>query len=313
MTLRRFAFGLLVSVILAGCGGGGGGTTFPVEETQLNLAAGTGYNGSSSPITGGTAITTTVNGRTVATLTRGSRTLRIELPTLAVAGGQTFAIGGEGGARVILTEVQDRIPVSLTWIGKDGAISIDADTSHSTAEIQLHSATFEGDLTIEGNLADGTFTLEGRVLGTNLTGGGRVGGSGNLGFSSSTNVNASTNALRNGLVVYSHVNGYANLTFVTGFGNDTRVVNVSLLPGVEAGDEFSLTNPLNENGFVTFSAGDGDPAKIWFATGGTLRVTARTATDARVEFSNVTFARPNVGSANTATGTFTLNGVVETN
>lgn len=311
MRLGTLALSLLTLLVLIGCGGSGTGGPGLPPTSELTLSGSGTYNGSGAPVEGypGTQI---ADGHTVVTLGDSLRTLRLDLPTPSLTDGQTFVIGGEGGATARLTETRDRDPVSLTWVGTDGSVTVRVDPNGQVATVQLHSATFEGDATIEGNLADGSFTLQGNLLGVEFSGGGNVGGDADLAFSQVTNVNASTTSLNAGLVVYVHVEEYALLTVSTGSTSNGRILSVNLRPTAKAGDEITLNGALNSKASVTFAAGNGNPAKVWLAKSGTLRILERSASSARVELINAAFSNPSPQTGNAATGTFTLGGTIET-
>lgn len=311
MRVRLLAGGLLLASLLTGCGGGSGTGTTPPPESLLSLTGSGDFNGSTSPIRGGTTTTVAADGHTVITLANGTRTVRADLPTASVSDGQTFSIGGEGGAAVTLKEVQDR-DATLTWVGTSGSITVHIDPQDQTATIELHSATFQGDATIEGNLADGSFTLVGNVLGVEFSGGGNVGGISDLVFSQVNNVNASVSSLNAGTVLYAHVENYGVLTVTSGSSSTTRILSVNLRPTAIAGDTITLSGAPNGKASITFAAGNGNPAKIWLAKSGTLKIIARSTTTAKVELIDAKFVNPAPQTGNAATGSFVLNGTIET-
>lgn len=301
-----FALGALTFLILVGCGGSQvGGPGLP-PSSELTLDGDAAFNGLEGTMSGGVS-TEVANGRTVVTLRNVLRNVRVELPAPTLTDGQTFTIGGEGGATVRFTQTQERDPVALTWVGTSGSITVRVDPRTQFATIDLHAAEFEGDATIEGNLADGSFTLQGNILGVEFSGGGNVGGEASLAFSSVNDVNASTSSLNTDAVLYAHVESHALLAA----SSNDRLLSVNLLPSAQTGDVITLNGALNPKASVVFAAGNGNPAKIWLAKGGTLRILARTATQARVELVNATFRNPAPQTGNAATGTFTLNGTIE--
>lgn len=312
--MRRalLALGLLAAAFLAGCGGSSGGTPIVPAGSLLEVTENEGYNGSTAPIEGGSTTTTQADGHTFVTYSKGVRTVNADLPTASISDGQSFPIGGEGGAVVTVTEVQNRDSVALTWVGTSGSVTVHIDPTDQTATIELHSATFQGDATIEGNLADGSFTLVGNVLGVEFSGGGNVGGVSDLVFSQVSNLNASIASLNAGLVVYAHVENYGVLTVSTGTASNGRILSVNLRPTAVAGDQITLNGALNSKASITFAAGNGNPAKVWLAKSGTLKILARSASTAKVELVNAAFSNPSPQTGNAATGTFTLNGTLET-
>jgi hypothetical protein len=311
MRSSLLALWLLVLFVLVGCGGSGvGGPGLP-PTSELALSGDDAYNGTDAPLEGYPG-TQRINGRTIVTLGGSSRMLRLDLPTPVIADGQTFAIGGEGGASARLTEVQERETISRTWIGTSGSVTVRVDAQGQVATVELHAANFQGDATVEGNLANGSFTLEGNLLGVEFSGGGNVGGDSELAFSQVVNVNASTASLNSGLVVYANVEEYGLLTVSTGTASDGRILTINLRPTAKAGDEIILDGPQNSKASVVFAAGNGNPAKIWLAKSGTLRIVARSTTEAKVELVNATFTNPSPQTGNAARGTFILNGTLET-
>jgi hypothetical protein len=301
-----FVLGGLTFLMLLACGGGGvGGPGLPPED-EIAVIGGEGFNGSDAPLRSN-ASATTVDGRLIVNFGSSVRMLRVSLPTPTVTDGQTFAIGGEGGATVRFFEAQDRNPVTHTWIGTQGSVTVRVNPRTQLATLELHAAQFQADATVEGNLANGSFSIDGNLLGISFAGGGNVGGEATLAFTAVNNVNAITTSIDTSNVLYAYVESHALLAT----SSNERLLSVNLLPSAQAGDEIALTGASNPKASVVFAAGNGNPAKIWLAKGGTLRILTRSATQARVELINATFQNPTPQTGNAARGTFTLNGVIE--
>jgi hypothetical protein len=302
--ISPFAALVLASVLgLAGCGGGGAGSD--AITSRLNVIAGANFNGSTSSLETGNASTVVQNGHTIATVSSGGRTLRLDIPVAEIHAGDTFDVGADG-TTAVYTEVRSRDSQTYTWIGSSGRITINATTDGVHADIDVTGVNFVADVQIEANPAQGSFTLAGNVNGIPISGGGGIGGQASLTFSNPQGTNADLSSFSVATIAYAQVQGNGTLAATTGTGESRRVLNVVLTQNAEVGDVVDLSDALNGKAQVTFGQGTTQNPRLWTAHAGTVKIVGRTATTAKVQFTNVVFN----STSGEATGSFTLNGIL---
>lgn len=301
------AFATLVALFATGCGGSGDTSVGVGANSQVTVTPGASYNGSSDVFKGGVTSSTATGGNTVVTLTQGSRTLVITLPGTSLSVGDSFRIGLDG-ALAAYTEVKTRATDVYTWAAISGRVTVTDTTSGSTAGLQLDNLKLQAAVIVEGNLAAGSLTLNGKVAGVKISGGGGIGGTANLSFSDQIDTNADTSALSNPTIVYAVADNVGSLVAKVGSGDTFRVVGVLLNADAAAGTTITFGQDLSL-GQATFTQGTGGTAKVWTATSGSMNIISRTGTQAKVQFINTKFTNP-APQANTATGSFVLNGTI---
>lgn len=298
----------LTAMALAGCGGHSSSTPINTSPSQVTVTPTGGFNGDSSTMHGGTATTTTVGGNTVATITDGGRTLTITMPETAISSGDAFHIGNAGAA-MTYTESASGGGTAATWTGLSGRVSVNP-ASAGHASVTLDSIHFAADSTVSGNPAAGTFTLNGTVAGLPVTAGAGPGGASNVGFSGASGTNADTSAFTSPTIAFNDVSGTGTLTATTGAGASQRTLRILVTPSFVAGDNIDLTGSGNTSSVVTLTQGTGAAAKIWYATGGNIRVDARTSNRIKIHLTDAVFTNP-TPATNDATGTFVVNGTID--
>ncbi|AIE85283.1 hypothetical protein OP10G_1915 [Fimbriimonas ginsengisoli Gsoil 348] len=298
----RFALAIVLALVAAGCGGAGGAAS--AVTSRLNITPAAGYNGTTAPLETGNAATVSQNGHTIATVSSGGRTLVVNMVATEIHAGDTFDIGADG-TTAVYTEVKSRDDQTFTWVGTGGRVTIDAVTGATQATIDVSGVNFQADGTIDVNPALGSFTLNGHVNGIPISGGGGIGGQATLSFSSPTNTNADLSPFDGAVIAYAEVQSNGTLAATVGTGDNLRVLSVILSQNAAAGDVVNVGDPLNGKIAVTFSQGASAQAKVWVGSSGAVKVVSRTATTAKVQFTNVKFVAPDQGSA---TGSFVLNG-----
>jgi len=301
------AFATLVALCAAGCGGSGDTSVGVGASSQVTVTPGASYNGSPDVFKGGLTTSTTTGGNTVVTLTQGSRTLALTLPGTSLSVGDSFRIGLDG-ALAAYTEVKTRDTDVYTWAAISGRITVTDTTSGSTAGLQLDNLKLQAAVIVEGNLAAGSLTMNGKVAGVKISGGGGIGGTANLSFSGQTETNADTSALSNPTIAYAEANGVGSLVAKAGSGDAQRIVGVVLSADATSGTTVTFGQDLTL-GQVTFTQGTGTNAKIWTASSGSMNIVSRTGTRAKVQFINAKFTNP-APDTNTSTGSFVLNGTI---
>lgn len=306
VTRKIFGAGLaLLALAVAGCGGNHGSLPNVPTNSQLTFTATGTYNGTSSQLNAGNATTTEVGGNTVVRVATGGRVLEATIPTTTIHAGDTFTIGGEGGAGATYTETRDRA-TTYSWIANSGTLTFSTTTDGATvATVEIDGMTFVADATIEGNPATGGFTMRGFLGGVPIDISGGIGGSVEMIFSNTTGTQVDGSAMTTGTVTYTASEGLGYTLVATGgTATSTRVFTFYTPPLTSVGVEYDLMGHGSNNGYVTYAQSDGGAE--WIATGGKMKILERSLTTMTVQLIGATFAPANAGT----NGTFTVNGTV---
>jgi len=300
------ALGVLSAIVATGCGGNTGGLPIVPTETKLTVTGNATFNGNKAVLNAGNATTAEVAGTTVITTTSGTRTLTVTVPNTMIHAGDTFAIGGEGGASATYTETKARDVAVYAWVANSGTLTFTtASDGAIVATVDIDGMTFVVDGTIEGNPATGSFTLTGFVGGVPVHVSGGTGGTVEMIFSAATGGVVNSTAMTTGTVTYTASDALGNTLVATaGTGVSTRKFTFYAAPFTAVGTDFDLTGHGSNFGYCTYNQGGGDLE--WIATGGKMKIVEKSVTTMTVQLTNATFVAGNAGTA----GTFTVNGTV---
>ncbi|MGV3618454.1 MAG: hypothetical protein ACO1SV_24285 [Fimbriimonas sp.] len=289
----------LALLTLAGCGGGGSNDI--AIRTDIRIAPDANFDGDATSITLNNANAIIGSGYTDATLNLDSGySLLVSVPQDAPAPGQSFTIGGEGGARVEYSYLN--ATTLKAWEATSGTVTVVEATSNRLT-FRLEAVRIEAEETGPDS-AEGTAVLNGTLADVVRFG---PGGTADLELTPAEETSADLIAFSDAAYVsYGSLNGTSTLYMSDPDQPNNRALAVNVSNSVAVGASVDIV-PSSQTNLVTYIEGDFGALETFQAVSGRLRVVRRSRDAFEVELIDVRM-EPTDREGNAATGAFVING-----